>query len=162
MRIEHVLVSACNELRSGAGGPLGCPTSASGTSPATTAYGALHDLARNRVNAKLILTHWDDILRVIASLSTGTVRASELLRVLQGGGRPTPLGRAIAELGRAAKTLHLGVCLRPLSDQTSRPSTAEDHTTGAAPCRTGVLSAIKLSGALVDLCWGVTVCQAQQ
>jgi TnpA family transposase len=29
------------------------------------------------------------------------------LRVLQGGGRPTPLGRAIAELGRAAKTLHL-------------------------------------------------------
>ncbi|MDQ6803673.1 MAG: transposase [Actinomycetota bacterium] len=31
---------------------------------------------------------------------------SELLRVLQGGGRPTPLGRAIAELGRAAKTPH--------------------------------------------------------
>jgi len=27
---------------------------------------------------------------------TGTVRASELLRVLQGGGRPTPLGRAVA------------------------------------------------------------------
>ena len=35
------------------------------------------------------------------------MRASELLRLLQGGGRPTPLGRAIAELGRAAKTLHL-------------------------------------------------------
>jgi len=47
---------------------------------------------------------------VAGSLSTGTVCASELLRVLQGGGRPTrptPLGRAIAELGRAAKTLHL-------------------------------------------------------
>ena len=70
-------------------------------------YGALHGLARNRINTPLILAHWDDILRVIASLSTGTVRASELLRVLQGGGRPTPLGRAIAELGRAAKTLHL-------------------------------------------------------
>lgn len=70
-------------------------------------YGPLKSLARNRVNPKLILAHWDDILRVLASLSTGTVRASELLRVLQGGGRPTPLGRAIAELGRAAKTLHL-------------------------------------------------------
>ena len=70
-------------------------------------YGALTGLARNRINPKLIVAHWDDILRVLASLSTGTVRASELLRVLQGGGRPTPLGRAIAELGRAAKTLHL-------------------------------------------------------
>jgi len=37
----------------------------------------------------------------------GTVRASELLRVLQGAGRPTPLGSAIVELGRAAKTLHV-------------------------------------------------------
>jgi hypothetical protein len=29
------------------------------------------------------------------------------MRVLQGGGRPARLGRAIAELGRIAKTLHL-------------------------------------------------------
>ncbi|MDX6717773.1 MAG: hypothetical protein QOJ63_27 [Solirubrobacteraceae bacterium] len=57
-------------------------------------YGPLNGLARNRINPKLILAHWDDILRVLGSLSTGTVRASELLRVLQGGGRPTPLGRA--------------------------------------------------------------------
>ena len=35
------------------------------------------------------------------------MRASELMRVLQGGGHPTRLGRAIAELGRVAKTLHL-------------------------------------------------------
>jgi TnpA family transposase len=70
-------------------------------------YGPLNGLARNRINPKLIVAHWDDILRVLGSLSTGTVRASELLRVLQGSGRPTPLGRAIAELGRAAKTLHL-------------------------------------------------------
>lgn len=70
-------------------------------------YGPLDGLARNRIDARPIITHWEDILRVAGSLSTGTVRASELLRVLQGGGRPTPLGRAIAELGRAAKTLHL-------------------------------------------------------
>ncbi|XAS69555.1 Tn3 family transposase [Micrococcaceae bacterium Sec5.7] len=32
---------------------------------------------------------------------------AELLRVLQGGGRPTPLGRALAEYGRIAKTIYL-------------------------------------------------------
>ena len=70
-------------------------------------YGPLDGLARNRINAELICEQWEDILRVAGSLSTGTVRASELLRVLQGGGRPSRLGRAIAELGRIAKTLHL-------------------------------------------------------
>ncbi len=45
------------------------------------------------------------------------MRASELLRVLQGGGRPTPLGRAVAELGRITKTLYL---LAYLDDETYR------------------------------------------
>ena len=70
-------------------------------------YGPLDRLARHRINIKLIIEQWEDILRVAGSLSTGTVRASELIRVLQGGGHPTRLGRAIAELGRVAKTLHL-------------------------------------------------------
>jgi TnpA family transposase len=73
----------------------------------TAHYGPLNGLARNRINTNLIITHWDDLLRVAGSLATGTVKASELLRVLQGGGRPTPLGRAVAELGRIAKTLYL-------------------------------------------------------
>jgi TnpA family transposase len=70
-------------------------------------YGPLDGLARQRINSDLIVEQWEDILRVAGSLSTGTVRASELLRVLQGGGHPTRLGRAIAEIGRVAKTLHL-------------------------------------------------------
>jgi TnpA family transposase len=37
----------------------------------------------------------------------GTVRASELIRSLQRGGRASSLGRAIGELGRIPKTLHL-------------------------------------------------------
>ena len=41
------------------------------------------------------------------SLKLGTVSASELIRGLQGGGRPSTLGRAIGELGRVAKTLYL-------------------------------------------------------
>ena len=58
-------------------------------------YGPLNGLARHQINTGIIATHWDDLLRVVGSLATGTVRASELLRVLQGGGRPTPLGRAV-------------------------------------------------------------------
>ena len=45
-------------------------------------YGPLNGLARHRINIELILEQWEDILRVAGSLSTGTVRASELLRVL--------------------------------------------------------------------------------
>ena len=70
-------------------------------------YGALNGLARSRINTRLIVDNWEDLLRVAGSLATGAVRASDILRVLQGGGRPTTLGRAIAEYGRIAKTLHL-------------------------------------------------------
>jgi len=70
-------------------------------------YGPLNSIARHRADTSLVATHWEDLLRVAGSLSTGAVRASEILRVLQGGGRPTPTGRAIAELGRIAKTLYL-------------------------------------------------------
>jgi len=80
-------------------------------------YGPLGGLARHHINTDLIAAHWDDLLRVAGSLATGTVRASELLRVLQGGGRPTPLGRAVAELGRITKTLYL---LAYLDDETYR------------------------------------------
>lgn len=47
----------------------------------------------------------------------GSVRASELLRVLHGGGRPSALGRALAEVGRIAKTIFL---LAYLDDQAYR------------------------------------------
>ena len=70
-------------------------------------YGALNWLARHRVKTVLIAQHWDDFLRVAGSLKMGTVRASELIRSLQRGGRASSLGRAIGELGRIPKTLHL-------------------------------------------------------
>jgi TnpA family transposase len=55
-------------------------------------YGPLDRLARHRINIKLIIEQWEDILRVAGSLSTGSVRASELMRVLQGGGHPAASG----------------------------------------------------------------------
>ncbi len=55
----------------------------------------------------LIAAHWDDLLRVAGSLRQGTVGASELLRTLQQGGHAAALARAVAELGRIAKSLYL-------------------------------------------------------
>jgi len=59
------------------------------------------------LNLSIVEAHWDDILRVAGSLMLGRVAASDLVRVLQSGGRPTALGRAIAEVGRVPKTVHL-------------------------------------------------------
>ncbi|MEO9031171.1 MAG: Tn3 family transposase [Ktedonobacteraceae bacterium] len=70
-------------------------------------YGALNGLARHTIDLKLITQNWDDILRVAGSLTLGTVSATELLRNIQRDGRPSTLARAIAELGRIAKTLYL-------------------------------------------------------
>ena len=80
-------------------------------------YGALNGLARQRINIPRIARNWDDLLRVAGSLKMGTVSASELIRGLQGGGRPSTLGRAIGELGRVAKTLYL---LNYLDDEAYR------------------------------------------
>jgi len=70
-------------------------------------HGVLNDLARHRISLSLISKNWDDLIRVAGSLKMGTVSASTLMRVLQGGGNPGTLGRAIAEVGRIAKTLFL-------------------------------------------------------
>ncbi|MFP3989546.1 Tn3 family transposase [Streptomyces sp. E11-3] len=73
----------------------------------TGTYGAVEDLARNRVNLNKVITHWPDMLKVAGSLVTNQVRAYDLLRMFGREGRPTPLGAAFAEYGRIAKTEHL-------------------------------------------------------
>ena len=70
-------------------------------------YGPLNGVARNQLDLELVTDNWNDILRVAGSLMLGRVAAPDLVRVLQAGGRPTVLGRAIAEFGRVAKTVHL-------------------------------------------------------
>jgi TnpA family transposase len=70
-------------------------------------YGCLDGIARHRINTKLLVSNWDDLLRVAGSLRLGKVSASELMRTLQRGERPTTLTSAIGELGRIAKTRYL-------------------------------------------------------
>lgn len=70
-------------------------------------YGPLDAVAAHRINLRLIEQHWDDLLRLAGSLKLGVVQAAGLVRTLQVKDRPTPLARALAELGRIVKTLHL-------------------------------------------------------
>ncbi len=68
-------------------------------------YGVLNGIARQKVNTSFIENYWDDMLRVAGSLKLGTVSASEIMRTLYRGDKPSVLGRAIGELGRVFSLL---------------------------------------------------------
>ncbi len=70
-------------------------------------YGPLNTAARGRIDRERIRRHWPDILRVIASIYPGQVRAYDVARMLQRDGNPTPLGEAIQSYGRIFKSLHI-------------------------------------------------------
>lgn len=71
-------------------------------------YGFLDGLSRrNTIKAELLRDNWEDVLRVAGSLKLGTVKASDLVRALHAGSRPSELAKAIAEVGRIAKSLFL-------------------------------------------------------
>lgn len=73
----------------------------------TADYGPLNGLARNRINTDLVTRNWEDMLRLAGSLKLGRIHAGAIIRVLQVKDRPTTLARALAELGRIIKTLHM-------------------------------------------------------
>jgi TnpA family transposase len=70
-------------------------------------YGPLNGLDRHYVNIDLIARHWEDLLRLAGSLKLGRVHAGNLMRMLQVKDRLTSLAKALAELGRIIKTLHV-------------------------------------------------------
>jgi TnpA family transposase len=74
----------------------------------TTDYGPLNQLARHRLNPTLIAEHYDDLLRVAGSLLQRQTTGSQLMRALRSHTRHlSTLARAIAQVGRAAKAIHL-------------------------------------------------------
>lgn len=70
-------------------------------------YGPFTTAARGRVDLARVARHWEDILRIVASIHTGAVRAHDVIRMLSRDGHPTQLGEAIAHYGRIGKTLHV-------------------------------------------------------
>jgi TnpA family transposase len=68
-------------------------------------YEALYPMIGGTLNIKLIRTHWDEILRLAASIRQGTVTASLMLRKLGSYPRQNGLALALRELGRMERTL---------------------------------------------------------
>ena len=68
-------------------------------------YLTLSGLVGGPIQVKHIRTHWDEILRLAASIKQGTVTASLMLRKLGSYPRQNGLAVALREMGRIARTL---------------------------------------------------------
>jgi TnpA family transposase len=70
-----------------------------------SAYPTLEPLIAGHINVALIRAHWAEILRVAASIRTGTVTASLIMRQLASYPRQNGVAAALRELGRLERTL---------------------------------------------------------
>jgi TnpA family transposase len=71
----------------------------------SSAYPTLEPLIAGRINVALIRTYWAEILRVAASIRTGTVTASLIMRQLASYPRQNGVAAALRESGRLERTL---------------------------------------------------------
>ena len=60
-----------------------------------------------RVRTDVITAHWDEIIRLVASLKAGTVQPSVMLRKLAAYERQNQLDLALQEIGRVERTLFM-------------------------------------------------------
>jgi TnpA family transposase len=60
-----------------------------------------------RIKTAVIREHWDEILRLVASLKAGTVLPSAMLKRLAAHQRQNQLDLALQELGRTERTLFM-------------------------------------------------------
>jgi TnpA family transposase len=100
--------------------------------PADFGLGALPRLGPHLTNTfkvERITYHWDDILRVAASLKKGYGTSSLFVQKLQAYPRQHPLARALQELGRLDKTLHI---LRWYEDIATRKRVSKQLNKGEA------------------------------
>jgi TnpA family transposase len=90
--------------------------------PAST-WPALAPFIAGRPDEKLITAQWDDVLRLAASVRTGTVSASLMLKRLGAYPRQNGLALALREIGRIERTLHALIMWN--QPQLRRQATAE-------------------------------------
>ena len=64
-------------------------------------------LPSRTINQKLILQHWDDILRFIATIKTNHTTASQLFKRLSSYAQDHPLYKALKEFGRIIKSQYI-------------------------------------------------------
>ncbi len=69
-------------------------------------YSSLDPLVGSAVNIRQIQNHWDEILRLAASIKSGVVTASLILRKIGSYPRQNGLAIALRELGKIERTLY--------------------------------------------------------
>ena len=94
-----------------------------------SAYPTLEPMIAGRINVELIRAHWSEILRIIASIRTGTVTASLIMRQLASHPRQNGLAAALRELGRMERTLFT---LDWIDDPELRRTTGQELNKGEA------------------------------
>ena len=92
-------------------------------------YPTLEPLIAGRINVPLIRAHWSEILRIIASLRTGAVTASLIMRQLASYPRQNGVATALRELGRLERTLFT---LDWIEDPELRRTTGQELNKGEA------------------------------
>lgn len=90
-------------------------------------YPTLELLIAARINVELIRAHWPEILRITASIRTGTVTASLIMRQLASYPRQNGVAAAFREVGRLERTLFT---LDWIEDPELRRSTGQELNKG--------------------------------
>jgi TnpA family transposase len=70
-------------------------------------YGPFNNVSKGTINLALIRENWPDLIRLAGSLKLGHLKAAGIMRTLQVKDKPTTLARALSEIGRIAKTVHI-------------------------------------------------------
>lgn len=102
-------------------------------------YGILQNVMGDRIDADLIRSHWDDILRLMTSLCTRTVSASLMLKRLSATTRQSGLAQALRQMGRIERTLFT---LDWINDETLRKDTTAELNKGES--RNSLVRAVNL------------------
>ncbi len=71
------------------------------------AWKGLMPIMGKPINEEVILSHWDDVIRLAASVKTGSVKPSALLRKLGAYRQQNRLYLALGEIGRVERTLFM-------------------------------------------------------
>jgi TnpA family transposase len=71
------------------------------------AYPALADHIGVPINTALIMEHWDELLRLAASITARTVAPSAILKKFSASSKSSDLAKALRELGRIERTLFM-------------------------------------------------------
>ena len=69
--------------------------------------GPFNKLGLGTVNLGLIRENWSDAIRLAGLLKLGHLKVAGIMRTLQVRDKPATLARALAEIGRIAKTVHI-------------------------------------------------------